>query len=196
MKHLYRLTTLALLCVFFAGCAMTRTTTTDRTAVEVALLTQTASESVKTLEIPPLSARSYALVDEAFDAPEKDFILSEFHELLLRANGHRIEEGADEADLLIEPRVNFAHIDDDKFLLGIPSIPIPIPGAGALVTPEIAIFGLETQKGRSRFSLFGQERESGALVFADTAEAREHRFRRYTFLIFFKFRTTTLPRPF
>lgn len=196
MMNLARLFTIAVVCMYFAGCAMTRTTTTDRTAIEVALLTETASESIKSLELPPLAARTYDLVDEGFDAPEKDFILSEFHELLLKANGLRNTGEADDAELLIEPRVNFAHIDDDKFLLGIPSIPIPIPGAGALSTPEIALLGLETQKGRSGFSLYGHERESGALVFSDRSEAREHRFRRYTFLIFFKFRTTTLPAPF
>lgn len=195
MKSIQLLATL-LVCVVISGCAMNRITTTDRTAVEVALLTQTASEAIGSLVIPAdVASKSYSIKEDALDAPEKAFILSELHDKLLSADA-RVLVGENEPDMIVEPRINFAHLDDDKFLIGIPSVPIPVPGAGTLSTPEIAFFGLETQKGRSRVSLYGYEADTGKRVFSSTATPSEHRFRRYRFLLFFTFRTTTLPDPF
>lgn len=180
-----------------SGCAMSRESTTDRTAIEVALLTQTASEAIRSIPVSSndIGSKSYVIKDDAVAAPEKSFILSELNDLLLAADAH-VLVGENEPDVTIEPRINFAHIDDDKFLVGIPAVPLPIPGAGTLSTPEIAFFSMNTQKGRSRVSLFGYESDTGKRVFSATATPSEHRFRRYRFLIFFTFRTTTLPDPF
>ncbi|MCC5877665.1 MAG: hypothetical protein JJU11_15705 [Candidatus Sumerlaeia bacterium] len=180
-----------------SGCAMSRTTTTDRTAIEVALLTQTASEAIRSLPITStdMGSKSYVIKDDAVAAPEKAFILSELHDLLLGADA-LVLVGENEPDVTVEPRINFAHIDDDKFLIGIPAVPLPVPGAGTFNTPEIALFAMDTQKGRSRISLYGYESDTGKRVFNATATPSEHRFRRYRFLFFFSFRTTTLPDPF
>jgi hypothetical protein len=196
MQRLLQVLALVAIVGTLGACAMTRTTTTDKTAIEIALLSQTAEEAIGSLEIPELKGKTYNLDTKNLDTPAQKFIVSELEERILESGARPFVPEDAKADLIIEPRANFAHIDDDKFLIGIPALPLPVPGAGTFTTPEIAFYGVETQKGRTRLSVFGKDPANNELAFASTTSSVEHRFRRYTFFLFFKWRATTLPEPF
>ena len=54
--------------------------------------------------------------------------------------------------------------DLNNFLIGIPSIPLPIPFAGTLQTPEIAFFKITRQTGVSKLALTAWSEKTGGLV--------------------------------
>jgi len=184
--------TIILLTTFIiSSCAYTRNTTTPRTAVEQALLTETADRAVDRTLIPNLNDSSFEINDKDFNVVEKQFLISSLKEKLLESNG-RMNMADEKADIIVEPRANLSNIDDSKFLLGLPSIPLPIPGAGTVKSPEIALFAKDTQKGRSMISLWGVDSESGKLNFATESPAVTRKYTRWTLLIFFTFRSSNL----
>ena len=207
---LTKILTLAALALVATGCSMSRTTTTGRTGIEMALLTQTAHEAVGGLEIPQLMGKTYELKPERLygfgedpnetnrnrTLDETRFLWSDLEEKLLKAGAKPFVGEDEKAQIIVEPRTHFNHLDDDKFLIGLPQIPIPIPGGSAVQTPEIVLFGMDTQKGRTRVSLYGKDTEANNLAFATTSESVEHRYRRYRIFFFFTWRATTLPAPF
>jgi len=68
-----------------------------------------------------------------------------------------------EADLVLEPRIGAASVDRKTFLLGIPSFPIPIPLAGPLQFPELALFKRDRQQGVVKLALTSYDARTGAL---------------------------------
>jgi hypothetical protein len=180
--------------LFSSGCAYTRITTTDKTAIEQALMSQSIAPSIDTIRAGHLAGRSFWLDASEVQSPAKDYIVSRIRQRLL-LDGLTIAKSQDEADLLLHARTEFSGIDDSNFLLGLPAIPIPI-GASTLSLPELALYKRERQAGRNQIALYGVERETGALGFESLGEPGQQRYTRYTFLIFFNLRTTTLPQPF
>ena len=57
-------------------------------------------------------------------------------------------------------------IDDSKTTIGVPAIPLPVPGVGILQTPSLPVFKYDRQTGRAGFSLTGIETATGKHVFS------------------------------
>ena len=55
-------------------------------------------------------------------------------------------------------------IDKSETMLGIPAIPIPVPGVGTFSTPELPVFKRDLQHGRAGISITGFERATGKHV--------------------------------
>lgn len=196
MNRLPHLLALLILAVNVAGCAMTRDTTTERTAIEVALLTKTADNAVNQLEIPRLDGQTYSITTDKYTAPEEDYIFTGIEKRLLLQGAARPVNEDEEPELDIQPRIDYAHIDDSKFLIGIPNIPVPIPGAGNFETPEIVLFGRNTQRGRSSVQVYAVENATGEIAFSADSKFDNRHYSRWRLLLFFGFRTTNLGKPF
>ncbi len=181
-----------------AGCGTTRTSTTDRTPLEQALISQSAYDAVGMLNFTPerdVAGMSYYLDDSQFKSVDQEYILNALREHLLKL-GMRETTSEDEADVHIFPRSAHVGVHDRSVLLGIPSLPIIIPGAGTLTTPELALYKYDTQRGRSRVGGFGVIPETGELAFSMEEKAAQRRFTRYTVLFLFSFKRTNLEYPF
>ena len=73
---------------------------------------------------------------------------------------------AGEAEIIVEARSSGVGIDKSDTMLGIPAIPIPVPGVGTFSTPELPVFKRALQHGRAGISLTGFERATGKHVFS------------------------------
>lgn len=187
------LSLLLALAAFATGCSTYRTTTTPRTAVEQALLSEAAEDAVAAMRFDAAAGRSVALSTDSYDAYDKRFVAGTFENRLLLAGG-RVTTGT--VELLAQPRVHYFAIDDSNFLLGIPSIPLVVPTVGAVSTPELALFRRAANRGRARFSMHFIDSESRALVADLPPSAAESAYTRWTILFFLTFRTTDLEPPF
>ena len=193
-------TCFAIVCLL-SGCAATRTTTTPQTAVEQALLSQAVEQSVESLNVKGQEGRTfYVQGDEIFALSAKDefgasYVAEAITHRLLSAGMH-LASGPDEAEIVVYPRVHFVAVDDRESLLGIPSIPLPIPGVGTVNTPEIALFKFHGQYGRARLSLFAVDEESGQLLFDAASQPTQKHYSRWTVLVILGWRTTNLGSPF
>ncbi len=186
---------LAAAAIVATGCASTRVSTTSRTAIEQALLTETAREAIGGLHVPPIESKTFAMQTEGFETVENHFVVSAMKEKVLEAGG-RLALGETAPEIGVEPRVNYAQIDDGVFLIGISSVPIPISKEVTISTPEIALWKKETQKGRTKFSAWAIDKSDGSLAFSAETPASVRYYTRWKFLLFFGFKTTNLGKPF
>lgn len=191
--------------MLLSACAVTRVTTTPRTAVEQALITQSTAKAIDSFELSKHKGRSFFIDSQVLLEQNCHEGLCQNYELIYILNAMKdrfLKEGMvyasskDDAEITIIPRIDYALLDDSESIIGLPSFPIPIPGAGNLQTPEIALFGNATQFGRSKFSITGVDAKSGNLVFSETTTAAEKHYSRWSLLLLISWRTTDLEKPF
>ena len=71
-----------------------------------------------------------------------------------------------DAEIIVEARSSGVGIDKSDTMLGIPAIPIPVPGVGTFTTPELPVFKRDLQHGRAGISLTGFERVTDKHMFS------------------------------
>src|SRR6185312_3453411 len=92
-------------------------------------------------------------VDETkFDASTFDgkYALGRIEDHLVRNGAVPVGDRKD-ADMVVAPYVGALSMDTDQFLIGIPKIDIPIPLAGTIGLPEIALYKKRTRSGIAKF---------------------------------------------
>ena len=139
MKHLFLLfaAAAALLC---AACSTPTVTNTARNSVEEMLLSAVVERGISSIDFDSYAGKK-VLMDYSNLAPQvdKEFVMA-YIELHLARHGITVVKDAADADYIIKATSSVLATDMDKFLLGIPSLPIPIPWANlSIVIPEIPI---------------------------------------------------------
>jgi hypothetical protein len=196
MRRSFHILALAALATLYTGCASTRNSTTQRTAVEMALISTALDNNLALLEAnESLAGKSFYFNDAQYQALDEEYALSAIRLHLLQ-QGLRETTKAEEADFEVRPRSAFLAIDDFKFFIGIPSIPIIVPGAGTITTPELALFKRDKQIGRSRLGLYAVSNEDGALVHDYGVRGAQSYLTNWVILFLIKFRNTDLPEPY
>lgn len=189
--------------VLFCGCAVNRVTTTERTAVEEALVRQSARKAISTFDFSILAGRSFYLDREIFEVQvnenpalvgDKRYFRAVFLNELLNS-GLRMKSSAEEADVLVHGRIDFAAVDDGHSFIGLPSVSLPIPGI-TVATPELPLFSKSTQYGRVRFSAFAIDAKTGELLHQQRSKPTQKFYARWTLLFMFGWRTSNLGTPF
>lgn len=183
------------LALLLIGCSTTRSTTTARTAIEQALLSQTAKRVVDEMDFSTLAGKSFVMKEDKFDATDGKYVLAALQEQLLESK-LKVAAKDDDADVLIYPRVAAAAIDDTTSFVGVPSLPLIIPGAGGVTIPELALYKLQRQYGRNRMGVHGQYTKTGELAVSVPEIAKQSYYSRWTILFLISFRTTDLEKPF
>lgn len=214
MKRFITLFVVLLLALFFSGCAATRTTTTEHTAVEQALLSYTSRKAFSSVDFSALSGKSVAIERIILPHRYPRQSISQgsgtnpyWHEInpaylhyllereLLKA-GASVSDKKDSAEISLQLVVDVAAIDDSEFVMGLPSVPIPIPGAGNLQTPEISIFSSKRQTGKVRFSVYGKDNATNKIAFLKKSKASRKYYTRWSMLLLLGWRVTDLGKPF
>ncbi|HIL69788.1 MAG TPA: arylsulfatase [Verrucomicrobia bacterium] len=104
----------------------------------------------------------------------------------------KVLKNPDAAQIIVEPRAGALSIDSGRSLVGIPSLPIPIPFAGAVTSPELSLYTADRQYSVAKIALLAYD-----------AETRKHRFSTgplegqsyhhfYRFLGFFNWKSTDI----
>lgn len=175
-----------------AGCVQTRVTEPARTAVEQLLLTTAADKALEDARLDLFNHRKVYVDSTYFEAYEEQYALGALRDALSKA-GALLAKDADSAEIIIEPRAGALSVDQAKSLIGIPATGVPLPLAGSVNTPEIALYKSEKQFSVAKMALLAYERESrehftsqGPLI----GRAHHHY---YTFLGYFKYTSTSLP---
>lgn len=177
------------------ACTMHRSTTTERTAIEQALLSASAEEAISRLETPVGEDRSVFIDRADFQSVDQGHVLSALSEHFVDS-GFRLVSDRERAQLVVQPRSLYGGIDENELLVGIPELPIIVPGAGTLSIPELALFKRHTQRGRHGLASVVVRRKNGAMAFQQDPAFGDKYYKRWTILMFFSFRTTNLDRPF
>lgn len=154
-----------LLGMLMAGCTASRETKPPRTATEQLLISTAADRAVEKLALD-IAPDTRVFVDaQYFDGIDSKYAIGAIRDRLLK-EGARLVASKEKADVIVEIRSGALSVDEQVSLLGIQSFDIPIPLAGPLNLPEIALLKIEEQKGTAKFAITGYEANNGALVAA------------------------------
>jgi hypothetical protein len=177
------------------GCATSRKTTTERTAVEQALLSQSGEATIAQLVIDGLEGTRFVVEAERFEAVDEEHLLAVLERRLIELGMIPASDVAS-AEIIVRPSVANAGIDDSGWFIGIPEIPFGFPGVGRVSLPEVVLLAREAQSGRNRMQVHALDAETHAPRFVSEYLASERHYNRWKFLFIFSFRRTNLEGTF
>lgn len=177
------------------GCQMNRVTTTDKTAIEQGLMSQATERATAKMDLAALKGKTVFLDVSNAKASNLEYIVDSLKNQLATMD-IKTTDSLKTSDAVLIPVIANSAIDDNDFLIGIPSIPIPVPGAGTFSTPELALYKQKKQKGRNRMAIRAENPTDRKVVAMVPYTYGEATFDRYTLLIFIQFRHTDMEDPF
>lgn len=179
-----------LLIAALGGCTSNQTPDASHTPAEQQLaVTKAVDHAVDNLKLE-IPSHTRVFVDSSFiDTEDKGIVLPRYtigavRDLLLRAGANLVPERKD-AELVAELRTGAQAVNQKDMLVGLPSFSLPVPMAGPMSTPEIALFKRDTQKGISKISLTLLNAKTGALVDSTGAAYGDSRLIKYQALLVF-----------
>lgn len=171
-----------------AGCTTARESFPPRTATEQMLIssaTDRAAENLN-LDLPPGAA---VFVDDTyFEGTDRPYAVAAVREQLARL-GARLVPTRERADYVVELRAGALSIDQEATLVGLPRTDIPIPLAGPLGLPELALFKKEERRGVAKIAAVAYGAEDGRLADATAPQYGFSRETHWVVLLFFSWTT-------
>lgn len=159
---MFRALFIAAIAVSLAACSGARETEPARSATEQ-LLFSSAMDRVSEALALEIRKETKVYVEEKYvEGTDTKYLLATIRDRVLRAGGMLVPS-REAADLVLEPRVGAASVDRKTFLFGIPGFPIPVPLAGPLQFPELALFKRDRQQGVVKLALTSYDAKTGGL---------------------------------
>ncbi|GAB3684930.1 DUF6655 family protein [Salinisphaera aquimarina] len=151
--------------IVLGGCTTLRETEPGQTAREQLLLS-TAADQASAQIAPNLPAGNRIYIDTSNFGSSGEYqnlyAISTIKAALLK-QGFALANGPDDADTILDVSSGALSIDKTEHLFGIPSADIPIPLAGPLSTPELAIWKSKERTGVAKFLLTFYDAKTGTL---------------------------------
>jgi hypothetical protein len=153
---------LALL-VVLSGCTTERESNPPRTATEQLLISTAADRAAASIALDLEPDRKCFLDATNFEGIDGKYAVAAIRSSLLK-KGTRFVADQKEADTIVEIRSGALSVDKRATLVGIPSVDLPIPLAGDLGTPEIALYKSEEQEGVAKFAATAYDAKDGRFL--------------------------------
>lgn len=142
------------------GCVQTNLTAPPRAGMEQLLMSTAADRAWNTVSLDIFTNKSVFVSSNYFEAYDAKYALGTIRDALSRA-GARLVASEEKADLIVEPRSGALSIDEADSIIGIPTTGLPIPLAGNIEIPEIALFKSEKQFSVAKFAILAYSKDSG-----------------------------------
>ena len=173
------------------GCTTARESNPPRTATEQ-LLISTAADHAAAHILGSFPQGTKIFVDAQYcEGLDTKFTIGAIRDQLAKEGAHLVADRGS-ADLVVEIRSGAQSIDQSSTLFGIPSIDLPIPLAGALKFPEIALFKKAEQVGMTRIAMIGYDQKDSTYKFTLRPDDGLSHRTRWTVLIFVSWTTDDL----
>jgi hypothetical protein len=150
------------------GCTTVRQTDPPRTATEQLLLSTAADRAIGYVTFEEFAHKKVFLDATYFDSYDSKYVLGTIRDALSRA-GALLVLDAKSSEITIEARNGALSTDDKTYLLGVPTIGVPIPLAGTVSIPEIALYKSQRQYSTAKFALLAYSTESREHVYSSGA---------------------------
>jgi hypothetical protein len=158
-------TLLALAVLAVAGCSTANTTNPPRSVTEQLLLSTAADRAIRSTSLIDFRDKKVFLDQTYFDSYDSKYVIGSIRDALSQA-GALLEPAAGGADIIIEARSGGDSIDASDTLVGIAQTGLPIPLAGVLNVPELAIYKSTRQNAIAKFALLAYDAHSRGHVFS------------------------------
>jgi hypothetical protein len=184
--------TLWIFALVATGCTQTELTRPKRSATEQLLISTAADRALAQADLSMVVGKKVYVEKSFMDATDEDYVLGTVRDLVSMRGGLLVPKFED-AELVIEPRSGALSIDSNSSIIGLPSTPTPIPFAGAVQIPEIALYKSEKQFSIAKIALLAYERDSGKHVASTGSLIGRANIKYYKFLGFITHNKTTIP---
>lgn len=176
----------------FAGCSTEEQTTPARSATEQLLLSSAADRALAQANLNMFAGRTIYFDFTYFAGYDPQYVEGAIRDAFSRA-GARIVSNNRSADIIVEARAGAYSINTNTALLGIPSIPLPIPGtAETPVTPAVALYLRQSQTSYAKIALLAYSNKTGAHIYSSgSLDGSTHTT--YRSLLFFSWWRTDIP---
>ncbi len=131
-----------------------------RSATEQLLLSTTVDRAMQTPTLIALAGKKVFVDTTYFDSYDSKNAIGTIRDAV-SSSGAILESNAVSADYVVEARAGALSIDYTADLIGMPNSGLPIPLAGTLAIPEIALYKSESQYALAKISLLAYARTSG-----------------------------------
>lgn len=142
------------LAFLFCSCTTPWVTNTPRSLVEQALIAFTIERGLGAIDFNAYSGKKAFMEYEYFvpqvDKPYAQGVL----EMQVSKSNIIITRKVEEADIIIQPLCGALATDYNKFFIGTPSLPIPVPNTGtSFAVPEVPLFSRYKRNAYGRFAI-------------------------------------------
>jgi len=137
----------------------------ERTATEQLIMSGAVIDAARQIEAKSIKGRKVALDVTYLKSEDVEFTKGELRDRLLQLGALLVVDPA-KAEIVVEARSGGMGIDDSKTNIGIPAIPIPVPGVGTFQTPSLYVYKYHRQQGKSAIALTGIEVATGKHIFS------------------------------
>jgi hypothetical protein len=177
----------------FAGCTATSATLPARSASEQLLISYAADRAIARMEcLDKLNNRKVYVDTWNFEAYDKGYALVSLQSAISDAGGKLVDR-KDEAEIILDAGAAALSIDESEWLLGIPSLQVPVPLVGAVNTPELALLKNKRTIGKARLRIFAYSADTREMVIAPKPTLGSAKIIAWQMLFVIKFTNTDLP---
>jgi hypothetical protein len=173
------------------GCTTVRQTDPARTASEQLLLSTAADRAAGGAVLTAFANKKVFLDATYFDSYDSKYALGTLRDALSRAGALLVADGKG-SEITIEARSGALSTDDKTYLLGLPALGIPVPLAGTVATPEIALYKSNKQYSTAKFALLAYLTQSREHVFSSGVMVGKA-YNNYYNILFFPLHRTDVP---
>jgi hypothetical protein len=186
------LCTLPILTLFLTGCSTANMTNPARSATEQLLLSTSADRAIASATLPSINGKKIYIDGTYFDSYDSKYVLGAIRDAFSRAGGLLVEN-ATNSDIIVEARSGALSIDFSESLFGVPASGIPIPLAGVVTIPELAIYKSSRQHSYAKLALLAYDTKSREHLYSSGSMLGLSYNKYYKFLGFFQWTTTDIP---
>ena len=174
-----------------SGCIQLRQTDPARTATEQLLLSTAADRAIGNASLSEFAHKKVFLDTAYFDSYDSKYALGAIRDALSRGGAILVSDAKD-SEVTIEARSGALSTDDKSFLLGVPATGLPIPLAGAVSIPELALYKSQKQLSIAKFALLAYSTQSREHLFS-SGPMVGRAYDRYFKIVFFSHHSTDVP---
>lgn len=179
------------LLLFTGGCAWFKNTEPPRSATEQLLLSTSADRAMASVDLKRFANQRVFLSTNYFSSYDAPYAIGDIRDALSRA-GALLETNPANADIIIEARAGALSADSADTLIGVPSSGLPIPMAGSVSIPEIALYKSSTQMGYAKIALLAYGAHSRAHIFSSGPLVGKS-YNIYHKILFISWQSTDIP---
>lgn len=147
-----------------AACSSAKESSPPRTATEQLMLSTAADRAAERIAeqvARDMPKGSKVFVDAAnFEGTDGKYAVAAIRDRLL-LRGANLAKDRDSAETVVEIRAGALSMDDKQTLVGIPRFDVPVPLAGPVSFPEIALFKKRQRTGIAQFGATGYGAQDG-----------------------------------
>ncbi len=186
-----RLLPFAAAAILAAGCSTIRATDPARTATEQLLVATAADRAAQQMDLAALAGKKVFLDPAHLEGADKGYALGAVARRLAGQDARLVAERK-QADVAITVHAGALSVDRSQFLIGLPEMAVPVPLAGPLQTPELALFKRDGQTGIVRLALNAADAASGEPVLSPEPASGQAHFTLWKILLI-PFRSSDVP---